>query len=231
MFDKLKSFFIVDDGQDAKSGSTNKQSQGNTPSQNNPQASQQKPKIKIEKPVFDENNPPKGKPNEKFVNILLGAIEKNNVEGFDYLEFKQALQNLGNVEMDEGTKYQSALAMAKTMGADRKILFDSANLYLDVLNKEEDKFMESFSKQVSLQVNSRNSDLQNTEKGIALKKKQIAQLQKEIEQQEKSLAQLKETANQANAKVEATKDSFYHAYHIVTSQIKNDIEKMKTYLK
>ena len=228
MFDKIKSLFVVDDDPQAAANSNAKNS--NKPKESKPQSEAPQPSIKIEKPKFDKDNPPKGKPNEKFVNILLGAIEKNNVEGFDYLEFKQSLQNLGNVEMDEATKFKSALAMAKTMGATKQILFSSADLYLNVLSKEEAKFMESFSNQVNLQVNKRSEQIKNLESGIALKKKQIQELQKEIETQEKALNEEKTNANQANAKVEATKDSFYHAYHIVSEQIKADIEKMKKYL-
>jgi uncharacterized coiled-coil protein SlyX len=227
MLKKLKSFFIVDDNPQAEVKSESPKSGASSPQKTD--VSKQ-PAMKLEKPVYDKDNPPKGKPNEKFVNILLGAIESNNVEGFDYLEFKQALQNLSGVEMDEATKFKSALAMAKTMGASKKVLFSSADLYLNVLSREESKFMESFSKQVNIQVNNRNEDITNLEKGIALKNKQIKELQAEIEAQEKALNKKKTSADQASAKVKATKDSFFHAYHIVSEQIKADIEKMKKYL-
>ncbi len=227
MLKKLKSFFIVDDNPQAEAKSKGAESGASSSPKT---ADSKKPVIKLEKPVYDKNNPPKGKPNEKFVDILLGAIESNNVEGFDYLEFKQALQNLSGVEMDEATMFKSALAMAKTMGASKKVLFSSADLYLSVLSKEESKFMESFSKQVNMQVNNRNEDIINIEKGIALKNKQIKQLQGEIEAEEKALNKKKTNADQASAKVKATKDSFYHSYHIVSEQIKADIEKMKKYL-
>ncbi|MBT8231519.1 MAG: hypothetical protein HKO66_07540 [Saprospiraceae bacterium] len=226
MFKKLKSLFVIDEGDDNASSSQ----KAPDPSKSKQLESKEEPTIKIEKPQYSKANPPKGKVSEKFVNILLGAIEKNNVEGFDYLEFKQALQNLGSVEMDEATKFKSALAMAKTMGANKDKLFSSADLYLNVLSKEEKKFMESFSKQLNMQVNSRNDEIKNLENGISLKKKQIEELQQEIAKQEKTLQERKTNADKANAKVEATKDNFYHAYHIVAEQIKDDISKMKKYL-
>lgn len=228
MFKKLKSLFVIDEG--GQNASSTNETTANQENKSSTPKEVKNSSIKIEKPVYDKDNPPKGKPNEKFVNILLGAIEKNNVDGFDYLEFKQALQNLGGVEMDEATKFKSALAMAKTMGATKDVLFKSANLYLNVLSKEEAKFMESFMNQVNRQVDTRNQDIKNLEQGIALKKKQIEELQKEIEKQEKSLNDKKSTANKANAKAQSTKESFYHSYHIVTEQIKNDIAKMKQYL-
>ena len=51
---------------------------------------------------------------DKFVDNLLKAIEANNLEGFDYLEYKQSLRSLSSMDMDEATKFNSAFAMAKT---------------------------------------------------------------------------------------------------------------------
>jgi len=233
MFKKLKSLFIVEDpAQEAKSASkaapaaptTTGKSEQNSKAPANTSA----PKAK---PNYDPKNPPKGKVDEKFINRLLGALEEHNIEGFDYLEYKQSLQNLGNVEMDEATKFQSALAMAKTMGASSTKLIDSANHYVKVLSAEEAKFLEAFKNQQAMQVNNRNADIKKYEDGIAQRKAQIEKLKKEIEAGEKALAEKKASINQANAKVQATKDGFYHAYHIVVSQITDDLEKMKKYLK
>jgi len=228
MFKKLKSLFIVDEG-------------GNTASEISPekkktaqQAQRSKPSSNsdapVDKPVYDKNNPPKGQPSEKFVNRLLGAIEEHNLKGFDYLEYKQSLQNLKGVEMDEGTRYKSALAMAKTMGATPQKMIESANHYIKVLNNEETKFLDAFKNQQTLQVNNRNNEIKQLEDAIVKKQKQIEQLTREIEDHKKALEQRKTSINQANAKVQATKESFYHAYHIVLQQIKDDVDKMKKYL-
>jgi len=233
MFKKLKSLFVVED-ENAK----NQASAGNPSGKSTPASAQGKvspsPKqqghAKATKPSYDKNNPPKGQPSEKFINRLLGALEENNLKGFDYLEYKQSLQNLGNVEMDEGTKYKSALAMAKTMGASQANLVSSANHYLKVLSSEETKFIEAFKNQQNLQVSTRNKEIQTLEAGIANKQKQIEQLKKQIEAETKALEDRKNSINQANAKVQATKDGFYHAYHIVVDQIKADVDKMKKYL-
>jgi len=229
MFKKLKSIFIIEEEDKAK-----KPSQASSPQAKPSAGSAQNKKtpstVPVNKPSFDKNNPPKGRPDEKFINRLLGALEEHNVEGFDYLEYKQSLQNLGNVEMDEATKFRSALAMAKTMGATNTKLIDSASHYLKVLGKEEAKFLEAFKSQQSRQVSNRNQQIENLQKGIAQREAQIKKLQEEIEAAKKSLEEQKSSISQANAKVEATKNSFYHAYHIVVQQIADDLEKMKKYL-
>ena len=230
MFKKLKSIFIIEDEDKAKKSSQAAPPQAKPSAAGSVQNKKTPSASPVSKPSFDKNNPPKGRPDEKFINRLLGALEEHNVEGFDYLEYKQSLQNLGNVEMDEATKFRSALAMAKTMGATNTKLIDSASHYLKVLGKEEAKFLEAFKSQQSRQVSNRNQQIENLQKGITQREAQIKKLQEEIEAAKKSLEEQKSSISQANAKVEATKNSFYHAYHIVVQQIADDLEKMKQYL-
>ena len=153
------------------------------------------------------------------------------MEGFDYLEYKQALQNLGSVEMDEGTRYKSAMAMATSMGATPQKLVTSADRYIKILQSEENKFLESFNKQQATRVNAQKTELQSLEKSISDKTKRIEQLKAEIEAEKKSLESKKQNSNQAAAKVTATKDGFYLAYNIVVNQIKEDLANIKKYLK
>ena len=225
MFKKLKSLFIIEDD------STGKQ----TPEQGDGKAaetgSSTPQNIEIEKPVFDKDNPPKGKVDEKFINRLLGAIEEANLEGFDYLEYKQALQNLSKMQMDEATKFKSTLAMAQTMGATAASLKDSASHYINILKQEENKFLDAFRNQVQRHNEDHTNQLKSLELSISNKQKQIEQLKKEVEAESKKLEEKKSAVEKSKAKVNATKDSFYHAYHIVAQQIQDDLDKMNQYLK
>ena len=119
------------------------------------------------------------KPSEKFINSLLKAIENNNLEGFDYLEYKQSLRSLASMDMDEETKFNSAFAMAKTMGATKNALIESANHYLIILKAEEGKFNEAYKKQQQKQVGERRERLRNIESSIRKKEDQIKKLQEE----------------------------------------------------
>ena len=234
MFKKLKSLFVIEEEEKGgakpaspKAGAKSKSSAS--------KAAQAKPSTKSTGQVaaaagYDKNNPPKGKPQEKFVNRLLGAVEEHNAAGFDYLEYKQAVQNLNNVDMDEATRFKSALAMAKSMGATPQKLVNSADGYLKVLANEEAKFLDAFKNQTNRQVSTQSQEIKKLEEGIKQRQAQIAKLQKEIEAGTKALEAKKQNINTANAKVQATKDGFYVAYHIVTQQIAEDIKKMKQHL-
>ena len=171
------------------------------------------------------------KPDSKFVNILLKAIESNNQEGFDYLEYKQSLQSLGNVDMDETTRYQSALAMAKTMGATPAKLISSAKTYIKVLDNEGAKFKQASTNQRTKQVTGKEEEIKAHQKAIKEKEALIEKLTKEIAQHKTQLEKTKETITNAANKVQQTTDKFMVAYNVVKGQILTDIENMEKFLK
>jgi len=226
MLKKLKSLFIVEDESDKKSTSDQSQEQPK------PESETPVPMPEIEVNIeIPEIKDPQGKPDPKFVDILLKAIEKNNMDGFDYLEYKQSLQSLQGMSMDDATRYKSAFAMAKTMGATPEKLLKSANHYINILKKEESKFKEALVNQRKSQIQGREAKIKSVETSIQEKKAQIKKLMQEIEKKEKELEKLKTEINKSAAKVESTNERFHLALNVVMSQITHDLEKMKEFLR
>lgn len=220
MFKKIKGLFIEDDG---KMKSIPEEQLKSTSKKTMPSEEVVSDDFTYSMPSADE------KPNPKFVNVLLKAVEANNVEGFDYLEFKQALQNLSAMDMDDQTKYQSALAMAKTMGATSQNLISSANGYLKVLELEEKKFRSATVNRRETQLTGKQNEIKRHEQSISKKQAQIEKLQAEILAHEQSLKKAQSGINNEKAKVDATVQGFMSAYHMVRAQIENDITNMKNY--
>ncbi len=172
-----------------------------------------------------------GQVDEKFMDILLDSFTKNNQEGYDYLEYKQALQSLKKMDMDEATRFQSAYAMAQTMGASKAKLLDTGEIYLKVLKSEEEKFMTSVANQRKSKIDARRKELANTDKWIAEKEQEIqkikAQIEKKKADKEKFQAELANTAN----KIETVKNNFEASYKYLAGQIVDDLNKIKQFLK
>jgi len=171
-----------------------------------------------------------GHVNEKFLNVLLEAMEKSNLEGFDYMEFKQFLKSLDKVQMDETTKYRSAFATGQTMGATRDNLLSSAGRYLDILRQEEQRFQDAVKNQRSRIQEEKQSGITMLEKSIREKEARMAQLTTEIGQAKKEIQQGKEELALAQAKVQQTQNDFNRTYKLLVHQLQEDIEKIKTYL-
>ena len=227
MFKKLKSIFVIEEegATTPKAATTAKSAKKGGPAKTtaNPKKSE-----KLATEIV--KNSKGAKPENKFVDMLLRSIEANNIEGFDYLEYKQSLQSLLKIESDEAKRFQNAFAMAQTMGLSKKKLNDSIKRYLQVLSDEEKKFSEAFEKQKSTQVIQREQNVANLKKSIQAKNEQIKKLQAEITETEQELAKIEGKINESLAKVEATKDGFYASYEMVVSQIKSDADKIKKYL-
>ncbi|MCH2083273.1 MAG: hypothetical protein MK226_12845 [Saprospiraceae bacterium] len=171
-----------------------------------------------------------GKVEARFTNILLQAMDANNLDGFDYLEFKQSLQSLSNMPMDEATRFKSAFAMAQTMNATVANLVKTGGHYINILKQEEHKFEEALKNQQNQQVNAKIQEVKGIESGIQAKAEQIKLLSKEIESQQKQVEGLKNQINSATIKMENTKNDFIASFNLLVSQIDQDIENIKKYL-
>jgi len=236
MLKKLKRIFVVEDEtllqEEAKNkGGATQKSTPKKPPKKKPTAA--KKSDTASPPSTSSKSKPSGntKPDTKFVNLLLGAIEQNNVDGFDYLEFKNSIRSLEKVEPDEAKRFQNAFAMAGAMGLTKSKLFSSAKHYVGVLDKEEKKFAEAVNGQRQKQINERETKGKTLEKSIKDKEVQIKKLQAEIEKEKKQLGSVESDITKAMAKVEATKEGFYAAYHMVLNQIKDDLDKISNHIK
>lgn len=172
-----------------------------------------------------------GKVTEKFSNVLLEAMEKANQPGFDYLEFKKALENLRKMNMDDATRFKSAYAMAQSMNISPQQLIESAAHYLQALQKEEDNFNAALRSQRQTQVadkQQRLPQLDNKEKAL---EQQIKELQQQIAQTQQQRDQLRKEIEQANVKIQNTHNDFVATYNTIIGQIAQDMERMKEYLK
>ena len=172
-----------------------------------------------------------GSVTDKFSEILLGALEKNNQAGFDYFEFRQALRNLAKMPMDEQTRFQSAYAMAQTMGATPAALVESANFYLQVLATEQSKFNEAHQQQRAKLIGNREDEVKNLEGMMQQKAEQIKQLTQQIEDHRQRAEQIRKELSDSTIKIENTKADFEATFASVVSQMQGDIDKMKSFLK
>lgn len=221
IFKKIKSAFIIEEeGTTETSPTTQEKNDPSIPS----------PKDDNEGNEASYNAIDGGKINQKFTDILLRALESNNEDGFDYIEFKKSIQNLFAMNMEEATVFKSAFATAKTLGATPQGLISSAEKYLQVLAREEKKFEDALKNQRSRQIDGGKTELEKGAESIARKQEQIRVLEEEIAAQQKRLERVRKEISQATAKIEGTRSDFVASYDNLVSQIKKDIENINTYL-
>lgn len=224
--DRLKSLFIIEEGTPAAKSKKGKQAtkKATAPKTSSP-SSTTTPSAKVKSTDAES-----GQVTAKFMEILLAAMDKKNLDGFDYLEYKQSLKSLKSMPMDEATRYKSAFAMAKTMGATPDLLIKTAGHYINVLKEEEKKFGQALVAQRAKQVGGRETQIKNIEAGIQKKAEHIKKLTAEIEQDQKKLTTMKNEISGAVLKVETTKNNFVASFNSLVAIIQKDIDNMKQYL-
>lgn len=212
----IKSLFIAEDPNAAQKQTTPGQEMDSQPSA----------------PVnFDLPPSRPGEANQKFIEVLLSAMEKSNLPGVDYLEYRQSLKSLEKMPMDEQVRYQSAFAMAQAMGATPQKLVESAGHYLDVLKSEQSKFDEALRNQTAERIGNRQEMMKNLDANLKQKAEQIRKLTQEMEQHRADLEKLENEIKDATSKVSATQGDFVASYQMLVSQINTDVENMQKFLK
>jgi len=170
---------------------------------------------------------------EKFSDILFKAIEKANKEGFDYLEFRQSIKNLKKQKIaeDEAKLFEAAYALANTMNVTKQQLIESAHYYLEVLKKEEANFNESLANNAKVKLAEKRKKLEELKRKFYEDKKQLEILKKRLEENHKTIDNMIEELDKAGKKVESLKNGFRAALTNISDKIKEDIEKIKKYIK
>ena len=163
--------------------------------------------------------------------FLINALEKNNIDGFDYIEYKQSLGALAELDIDEATAFKSAYATATTMGLTKEKLQKTAQFYLQVLGKEKNQFNQAVQAQVQRQVSGKKQQADNYHKTIEHKKAQIDKLKTEILEHQEAIVRLSDEIDSAKGKIGQTKQNFEQTYQVIEQEIRDDLDKIQVYLK
>ena len=171
-----------------------------------------------------------GKEDAQTKAILLDALTKANKPGYDYFEFAMAIDEQAKFIPAEETRFQATYATVRSMGISQASLVGDAGFYLDVLKKEEQKFLTSMDGLTQQNVTSKEAQLASIDQKTAEKAEQIKKLTEEINESQKSRTQLINDISQNKSKVEQLKNNFSATLKVVVDRIIGDIEKIKKYI-
>ena len=223
MFKNLKSLFITVDEK------TDETKSGAETVENNQSKSTTNAEPEIVQTVSSSQSEPVK--DNTIIEKLLKALEENNQPGFDYFEYKRSLKSLEKLPMDESTKYQSAFATAATMEVTLDKLIASIDFYKKVLRQEEANFLKASKEQYTLNVENKKADITKISNLIKDKSQKIQLLTDEIREHQKSQAELTEYINVAETKIKTTENNFRYSLEDLSTQMENDLNKLKQYIK
>jgi hypothetical protein len=230
MFKNLKSLFIVEEEDTQKKEEQPGDKKEPFSETKNTNQIVQKVDATIKGGITNTTNPG-GAVDTRIWDSLLKAIEDNNQDGFDYLEFKNSLKALASMPMDEATRFKSAFATASTMGVTLVKLVQSVDFYKAILEKEKGQFQEALKTQVDHSVGAKETLVKQLNEEIKKKAEHIALLTKEIDAHKNELEATQTHISEATQKIEITKTNFEITFNTLIHQINDDLNKMNTHLK
>jgi septal ring factor EnvC (AmiA/AmiB activator) len=167
---------------------------------------------------------------EKSVEFLTNALAKNNLPGFDYLEFKLSVGRLLLMAMPEDTAYKSTFTTASTVGLTKEKLISTAQHYKEILLKEKEQFDLALNNQLQKRVKSKQEEVEKLKIQIENWKVQIENLKTQIAKSQATIDTADEQIGAEMRKIETTKDNFEHTYRSILSQIELDMQNVQKYL-
>ena len=167
---------------------------------------------------------------EKSVDFISKAIEKANLPGFDYVEFKQAVTNLATMNLEESMAFKSVFATAMTLGLTKDKLVETANHYKSVVQKEKEQFDVASQKQQDSKIGSNLKQVDDLRYKIGDNETKIKELQSEIDAARNKIRELDYEREQSHVKIEEAKTKFLFTHQSILNQIDKDIENIQQYL-
>jgi len=168
--------------------------------------------------------------NEAMAELLSKAIEAANLEGFDYLEFRNALAAMASAPLSEQQKFQAVFATATTMGVTKDKLVGAIDHYQQVLDKQRAEFQVQVDAMIAQEVTQREALKSKKEEEIAALAEQIQQAQAAITEKQQEILTLSNEINEQNLNIQQTASSFEATFNFVSGRLQEDKCKIQNYL-
>ena len=159
----------------------------------------------------------------KFIELLEGIIEQNNQPGQDYFEFKQAIENMKTLAMDEKTKFLTVYSVLSLQGCTKTVLQASLDKYITLIQAEKTNFDSEVQGQYVEKVKSK---LDEAEKS----RKELETLSKRLNELNTSILVLTQEAQSEEMKIRATEANFKASADIIINEMMSDKNKINNYI-
>jgi chromosome segregation ATPase len=166
----------------------------------------------------------------KSADFLASALAKASTREFDYLKYRQSLNAMKDLNLDEATAFKSAYAAAQSMGVTKSGLVSSAKQYLSILMNEKTQFDTALTNQVKERVGAKRDEVIKLQQRIEEMKQKIREFESKISEYQHKIDTADEDVEAAKQKIQETKERFEGAFQAFVNVISGDIERINQLL-
>jgi peptidoglycan hydrolase CwlO-like protein len=167
---------------------------------------------------------------QRSLNSLIKALESNNQPGFDYIEYKQALARLVEMDIDQATAFKTAFATASTVGLTKDKLLKTAEHYKKVLFAEKQKFDSALQNQMQQRVEAKLTEVNTMKRQIEEYQAKIQQLEEKIAKAQRTIDQADEHVRDAKERITSTQEAFENTLRAILEDIDQDLAQINVLL-
>jgi chromosome segregation ATPase len=166
----------------------------------------------------------------KSADFLATALAKAMTRDFDYMKYRQSLNAMQDLNLDETTAFRSAYAAARAMSVTKEALINSANQYLSILMQEKNQFDTALSNQVKERVSAKRDEVVKLQQRIEEMKQKIREFESRINEYQGKIDTADDDVEAAKQKIHETKERFETAFQAFTEVISRDIDRINQFL-
>lgn len=159
---------------------------------------------------------------DKSLAYICKALVRHNQPGFDYLEARLALVELGRLGMDPAMALQSALVSASALGVDKRQILDSVSLYRSILLKEREEFDKALANALHRKVESRLQESRQLEGRLRHIEEEIRRLEEEKVAIDQRLKEIQDSIASASGELERSEQAFRKTFEHVIAEMDRD---------
>lgn len=167
---------------------------------------------------------------ERTLDFLAKALEKNNLPGFDFLEFKKAVAGLERLGMDEKLAFKSAFTTAETMGFSKEKLIETVGYYRNVIVAEKAAFDAAMAAQLEAKVASKDREMARLRDQIERHKAQIQRMQEEVAGYLDEVEAAEKSIEIEREKLARGQSAFEKTHAAALTELDGDVEKIHAHL-
>ena len=198
-------------------------SQNETEGKSTPEASNETPIMSVQSDQTFNSHTVQGVVDNKFVEVLTGVIEENNLPGQDYFEFKQAVENMKALAMNDQQKFQTVFSVLGLQGCTKENLLISLDKYVELIQNEKKTFDTEMESQFQTNVHDKMSQVETA-------KQEKEDLNKRILELNNQILTLQQEAGAEEMKLRATEANFQASADIIVNEMVGDKQKISSYL-
>lgn len=165
-----------------------------------------------------------GVPDDKFVKMLENVITENNIPGLDYFEFKQAVDNMKSLPIDEATKFVTVYSILLGQGCSKETLLGSIDKYVGLINNEHETFKVEMAESFKDRVETPKAKIEQSQQ-------KIVEMSNKIKELNDFIITTTQEVQQEEMKLRLAEANFKQSVEKVVSVLASDKEKITNYIK